>query len=427
MRKEVIVVTTIQDVRGAADAVLKSLAESGVAEITVKHYEVVYIELIEYLENTGAASTLDEAECVSFINEKAGTSLTRLYDPTNSSPARRRRRPLAVLLKMLERGEVDLKAKMSSREWECPPGYSQALEGYIAECVERGNAPATLEAKSWNLRRFIDYLATRGVPDLGSVVSGDVRDFVVRDRALKRRTVSATVGVLRDFFRWGRSCGERWGDLETGLPKVRVVKNECVPYAWSAEEVEALLAAIDRSSPIGKRDYAMVLLAVRLGLRFSDLRALSFDSVDWNARKIRIVQHKTGLPLELPLLDDVGWAIIDYVRTGRPQSASGKVFVRHLWPYDEVGTVATIDDRLYAYAKKAGIEFPAGRPHGIHSLRSSLARAMVASEAPLPVVAQTLGHASSKTTVLHYIRLDSEDLRLCCLDVEEIIGGGADV
>lgn len=413
----------MQDIRGAADAVLESLAESGVAEITIKHYEVVYSELIEHLENASFASKFDEAACVSFINGKAGTSLTRLYDPTDSNPARRRRRPLAVLLKMLERGEVDLRAKMSAREWECPPGYSRALEGYIAECTARGNAPATLEAKQWNLHRFIDYLAVRGVPDLGSAARGDVRDFVVRDRTLKRRTVSTTVGVLRDFFRWGGSRGERWGDLEAGLPKVRVVKDECIPYAWSSKEVEALLAAIDRASPIGKRDYAMVLLAARLGLRFSDLRSLSFDSVDWSTRKIRIVQHKTGLPLELPLLDDVGWALIDYVRAGRPQSASRKVFVRHLWPFDEVGTVATIDDRLYAYAKKAGIEFPAGRPHGIHSLRSSLAHAMIASEAPLPVVAQTLGHASSKTTVLHYIRLDSEDLRLCCLDVEEVIGG----
>lgn len=421
-----VVVTVIEDVRGAADAVLESLKKGGVAEITVKHYEVVYAELIEHLRNAGAVAALDETACVSFINEKAGTSLARLYDSTESSPARRRRRPLAVLLKMLEHGEVDLKAKMSAREWECPPGYSRDLEGYVAECASRGNATATLEAKEWELHRFIDYLAMRGVPDLESADRGDARDFVVRDRSLKRRTVSKTVGVLRDFFRWGRSLGKRWGDLEGGLPKVRVVKNECVPYAWSAEEVGALLAAIDRASPIGKRDYAMVLLAARLGLRFSDLRALSYDSVDWNARRIRIVQHKTGLPLELPLLDDVGWALIDYMRAGRPQSASRKVFVRHLWPYDEVGTVATIDDRLYAYAKKAGIEFPAGRPHGIHSLRSSLASAMVASEAPLPVVAQTLGHASSKTTVLHYIRLDSEDLRLCCLDVDKVIGGDGD-
>ncbi len=98
-----------------------------------------------------------------------------------------------------------------------------------------------------------------------------------------------------------------------------------------------MLAVIDRQSATGKRDYAMILTTARLGLRISDLRHLELADLDWRAKRITIVQHKTGRPLSLPLLDDVGWAIIDYVRGGRPETACPKVFVKHRHPFDAFG------------------------------------------------------------------------------------------
>jgi integrase len=163
-----------------------------------------------------------------------------------------------------------------------------------------------------------------------------------------------------------------------------------------------VLAVIDRQSATGKRDYAMILTTARLGLRISDLRHLELGDLDWRAKRITIVQHKMGRPLSLPLLDDVGWAIIDYVRGGRPETACPKVFVKHRHPFDAFGGASSVASRLSRHAARAGITFPPGQVRGMHSLRGALAVAMIGNGTPMPVVSAVLGHASSDTTQAYY-------------------------
>src|SRR5712691_4551967 len=97
----------------------------------------------------------------------------------------------------------------------------------------------------------------------------------------------------------------------------------------------------------------MILTTARLGLRISDLRHLELGDLDWRAKTITIVQQKTGRPLSLPLLDDVGWAIIDYVRHGRPETACPKVFIKHRHPFDAFGCSSSVASRLSRYAARA--------------------------------------------------------------------------
>src|SRR5258708_36965794 len=121
----------------------------------------------------------------------------------------------------------------------------------------------------------------------------------------------------------------------------------------------------------------MIVGAARRGLRISDVRQLELGDLDWRAKKITIVQHKTGGPLILPLLDDVGWAIIDYVRGGRPETACPKVFVKHRHPFDAFGCAWSVASRLSRHAARAGTWFPPGQASGRHSLRGTLAVAMI--------------------------------------------------
>jgi integrase len=200
--------------------------------------------------------------------------------------------------------------------------------------------------------------------------------------------------------------------LADRLPPHRHVRHESEPHLWTADEIRGLLAAIDRQSDTGKRDYAMILTTARLGLRISDLRHLDLGDLDWRAKQITIVQHKTGRPLCLPLLDDVGWAIIDYVKNGRP--------VKHRHPFDAFGCASSIASRLSRHAARAGIEFGPDEVCGMHSLRGALAVAMIGTGAPIPVVSAVLGHASSDTTQAYYLRFDTERLRCCALDVEDV-------
>ena len=179
---------------------------------------------------------------------------------------------------------------------------------------------------------------------------------------------------------------------------------------------------IDRQSAVGKRDYAMILLTARLGLRISGLRQLELGDLDWRAKTLTIVQRKTGLPLSLPLLDDVGWAVIDYVRHGRPETACAKVFIKHRHPFGPFGCSSSVGTRLSHYAVRARVGLPAGQACGMHSLRGALAVAMIGNGAPMPVISEVLGHASSDTTQACYLRFDVERLRCCALDVEDVLG-----
>ena len=402
------------------------MEECGRKPKTIAPYRRTYRALIAHLEDIGAKRAPDEKECLAFLNEATGASLPSLFAATDSNKAREMRRPLALLAKMLRDGEVDVAADADLVPWRCPGRFAAVYDGYIADCVQRGNAPATIRTKRDAIRHFIDYLEDAGVKSLDSATGRDVAGFIFRNKANKRKTVATTVGYLRDLLAWGDRHGEAWGGLAESLPKVKVVRNEALPYLWTPDEVRAVLAAIDRSSAIGKRDYAMILLVARLGLRATDLRLLEFSAIDWRAKTLTVTQHKTGLPLRLPLLDDVGWAIVDYLRNGRPETESRLVFVKHRYPFDEIGSTGTMNCRLYRYAEVAGVEFPPGRPHSMHSFRSSLARAMVGCGAPLPAVSQVLGHADTRTTIEYYLRIDEGGLRSCALDVEDVLGGGAD-
>jgi len=248
----------------------------------------------------------------------------------------------------------------------------------------------------------------------------DVSGFLLRQRGLRRKTVATMRSFLADFLTFLAAAGRTPQSLADRLPPHRHLRHESEPHLWTAEEIRRVLTVIDRQSATGKRDYAMILMTARLGVRISDLRQLELGDLDWRAKTITIVQHKTGRPLSLPLLDDVGWAIIDYVRHGRPETGCAKVFVKHCYPFGTFGCSSSIATRLPRYAARARIEFPPGQVCGMHSLRGALAVAMIGNGTPVPVVSAVLGHASSDTTQAYYLRFDTERLRCCALDVEDV-------
>jgi integrase len=303
----------------------------------------------------------------------------------------------------------------------CPAKFRPLRDDYLASCRRRGNAEASVVAKDRAASRFLAYLVEVGVDDLAALGVRDVSGFLLRQRGLRRKTIAAMRSCLADFLGFLAAAGRTPHDLADRLPPQRHVRHESEPHLWTVDEIRRTLAGIDRQSATGKRDYAMILTTARLGLRISDLRCLELGDLDWRAKQITIVQHKTGRPLSLPLLDDVGWAIIDYVRGGRPETACPKVFVKHRHPFDAFGCASSVASRLSRHAARAGIEFPPGQVCGMHSLRGALAVAMIGGGAPMPVVSAVLGHTCSDTTQAYYLRFDIERLRGCALDVEDVL------
>ena len=410
------------DVRDSAGRVLAALRDAGRGEGTVRRHRVVVERFAAFLAGRGLDMASDRV-CIDFIADQTGVRLGSLREPVKDKDAGGVRRSVVLMADALAGREVRADRSVIAAKDGCPARFRVLRDDYVASCRRRGNAEATVVAKDKAACRFLGYLDEMGVDNLAALGVRDVSGFFLRQRGLRRKTVAGMRSCLADFLAFLAAAGRAPGSLADRLPPHRHVRHESEPHLWTVDEIRRVLAVIDRQSATGKRDYAMILATARLGLRISDLRQLELGDLDWRAKRITIVQHKTGRPLSLPLLDDVGWAIIDYVRGGRPETACPKVFVKHRHPFDAFGGASSVASRLSRHAARAGITFPPGQVCGMHSLRGALAVAMIGNGTPIPVVSAVLGHASSDTTQAYYLRFDVERLRCCALDVEDVIEG----
>src|SRR5438874_1971373 len=156
--------------------------------------------------------------------------------------------------------------------------------------------------------------------------------FVATLAGYQVKTVEQKLCAVRSFLRFAAADGLLDAAVLDAVPAVRSSKQARVPSVWDPGHVARILDAIDRSNPCGKRDYAIILLVTRLGLRSIDVKRLEFADFDWPGNGLFVVQAKTGHRVALPLLKEVGWAVIDYVRHGRPVCDCPRVFLRHLAP-----------------------------------------------------------------------------------------------
>jgi site-specific recombinase XerD len=301
-----------------------------------------------------------------------------------------------------------------------PVGMHKALREYEQYARERRHLRRTSLADRMHcIAVFLDFLRSRGLDSLDQLQVDDISAFIQSRSAWKPKTVSRVVSHLRQFlqFLFMRDIVPR--DFSIALPTIRLATHATVPSVWDPELVARLLGAVDRSSPKGKRDYAILLLAQRLGLRLGDIKNLKLDDLRWTSDTIEIEQSKTGAPLVLPLSEEVGSALIDYLRAGRPAVAHRQVFLGLTPPFDPFCE----RDHLYRvvshWRQLAGIEFRTRQRQGLHSLRHTLATRLLQAETPFHVISAVLGHASPATTFI-YAKADVETLRIAALNPEEL-------
>lgn len=176
---------------------------------------------------------------------------------------------------------------------------------------------------------LMDYLAAQGLEDFTEVTLDTVHAYIRTLAGFSYKTVEQNICSLCAFFRFLYQEGTVPDDLAAKMPMVKARKQTAIPSVWTHEELKQLIKAIDQ----GRRDYAIILIACRLGLRCTDIKNLCFENFNWTEKKLCFTQSKTGQPIELPLVPDVGWAVIDYLKYGRPKVDSNRIFVRHMAPF----------------------------------------------------------------------------------------------
>ncbi len=271
---------------------------------------------------------------------------------------------------------------------------------------ERGLGGPTAEGYVHAVRRFVEDRVVNDASDLVSLTAGDVTGFVLavcpgRSTGSAKLVVSALRSLLGFLFLEGVLPVA----LADAVPSVAGWKLAGLPASLEPAEVRRLLAACDRRTGAGRRDFAMLVLLARLGLRAGEVRALSLDDIDWRAGEV-VIRGKGNRAERLPLPVDVGNAVVAYLRHGRPPTAEGRsVFVRVRAPHRALSSTA-VTNVVWRAAERAGLG-----QFGAHRLRHAAATNMVRAGASLPDVGQVLRHRLLVTTAI-YAKVDRAGLRL---------------
>jgi len=283
---------------------------------------------------------------------------------------------------------------------------------------EKGLRPNSLDHYGSYLGRFAAYLGRMGLRDLAhlspTVLSGFIADYGPR---VSWTTLRNACGTLRVFVRYLHREGVLAKDLSSVIEFPQSYRLSGIPRSITWDQVEQVLSGIDRRSPCGKRDYAMLLLLATYGLRGCEVAALTLDDIDWRNDRLRIRERKAGNSTTYPLSTVVGTAIVDYLKNGRPASDDREVFLRMMAPLVPISSAA-VATRAGHYIRQAGISVP--RP-GSHTLRHSCVQRLINANFSLKHIGDYIGHQNARSTQI-YGKVAIETLRQVALgDGEEVL------
>lgn len=339
----------------------------------------------------------------------------------NSSESLHYKKTLRVarMLMCLNKGE-DFEFRAPRIEYEFKTSIKDHIAGYLSYCTNiKGLSKTTLEGRRLATFRLDKYLSEQ-LMELGDVDVEALEAFFSSAYCTKASRHSYKT-IIKELYRYLYDNGVLDKDYSTLVlkePKIHLVTK--VTSTYTEDEIKRMINAVGRSSAKGKRDYLVMLLAAEYGWRASDITSFRLDQIDWERNRISMVQYKTGVPVEFPLLASVGNAIIDYLKHGRPAGGCDVLIVNHENTHKgkklKSPTIHSIVSKAMSTANIANWK---DKKHGPHSLRHSLATNMLKQNVAIPIISTILGHQSTETTKT-YIGVDIPKLRLCSLPVPEL-------
>lgn len=296
------------------------------------------------------------------------------------------------------------------------PYFLEMSNAFRQYCEHKHYSHVTINHYVKQSERFMDYLAAQGIHEGSLITLPSVHNYLRTLAGYTYKTVEQNLCSIRTFLRYLNERGILSEDLASKTPMIQARKQTRIPSVWTKQELEALFKAIDRGSPKGKRDYAMILLACVMGMRIGDIKQLTFSNLNWERKELSYTQSKTRKVVTLPLVSEVGWALIDYLKHGRPHVDVPVIFIRHMAPFLPFTESNHLSQIIQHYMQLAHI--PTLKKHrGMHSLRHTAASRMLEHDTPLEVISSVLGHVDTDSTAL-YLKVDINKLRACALNEE---------
>ncbi len=299
-----------------------------------------------------------------------------------------------------------------------PPPYAGLLEEYLEYLkLERNLAETTLKRQARCATLVLEDFCPSGDPGALCRVSPEEvqASFAKHTQDSGPEHRRDIQGFLRSFLRFCQKQGYLQRDLSGAVPRLRKYKLSNVPRAISETDAEKTLQQVDRTTAVGRRDFAILKLLHTYGVRGGQVRALRVEDIDWRQNRIRFAALKGGKAVVVPLSDEVGEALVDYLRCGRPPSACREVFLTARAPFKPLRLSCNVYAILSAHMGQAGVS---ARPRGSHAFRHAFATRMLNAGESLKIIADMLGHRDINSTLI-YTKVDLKTLRQLPLEWPE--------
>jgi integrase/recombinase XerD len=387
-------------------------------EGSIKYYRLMWRRIVTFFESQGSSYFTDEMGMQFLDKEFNFFELERSKTLTQSII--NVFRVIRMLGDFQQHGSI-LRRYYKQKDLLQNGEFVDTVKNYLGYCQGREYSRVTQNHYKNISEKFLSFLESQHVRHCSDITVKNMNDYINTLLGYSYKTVELQLCGLRSLLRYLHANGIHHQDLAESLPAIKARKQNRIPSVWTPENVAKLLDAIDRGNPAGKRDYAIILLVARLGIRTIDVKHLRLEHLNWQSNRLTFIQSKTAREINLPLLPDVGWAIIDYLKYGRPKVDSPYVFLRHLAPLEPFSDEDRLHQIVTKYMKLARIPLAPEKKRGMHSLRHTLASRLLEKNTPLSVISDILGHANTDTTAI-YLKVDVEMLRECALCTKEVQG-----
>jgi integrase len=325
------------------------------------------------------------------------------------------RRPLLVLMEFYESGNY-VKHHQKGVIMEVPSQFEDLFLAYRGFVDGTGICVKTRKRKLWAVANYLKYLGEKGIEGSSGFHVDDASGYMATLQSYSRSTRRVISGVLREMFEWLFANGVVPFSGRDVFPMIRKCPKGDIMSYYSKDEIEAMLDSIDTTSRFGKTAYFIFSITAFLGIRAGDLINLKLSDIDFENNRIGIIQQKTGEPVTWPLIDEVKFPLLDYLKNARHDcDDKDHVLITANAPYTAYSCTSAVWKAVSGCVERAGFA-DKGRHRGPHALRHSLATNLMRENVPLSAISSVLGHASTRTTEA-YLSIDETHLKELTLEV----------
>ena len=402
------------NIKEVANGVLRELEARGYAENTLsQHSYLIFGQIVSWFDDRNEVK-LNEISVEAYHNEissrlESGKISRTYYNQLRCCMNR--------MLEYSETGKISLVTSPVAQEFR--PSNQAIAEIESALAATSLNDDFKYKIRS-TLRAFYCFVENQGLTEQG-ITRDAMVSFIHHKSKLSSGYMAYIVRSLRILSEYLVAIGKMGNSPDFRLIAPKRSPQKLIPPFYE-NEVTAILSEIDRSTAIGKRNYASILLAIGTGLRGCDIVKLKLTDIDWKSQTIRIIQSKTGKALSVSINGQICNAVADYILNDRPKTDCQNIFVRSRAPFVALsrgGSMGQIIDRI---CEKAGVEKKENR--SFHSLRRTFGTWLSAEEVPVTTIAQMLGHAEMDSSK-PYLSFNDAQIYSCAMGFEEIpVKGG---